>query len=344
MSVIDANTDVLPLQRLAAWMADNVPGFQGSLTARKFSGGQSNPTYLLQTPNAEYVLRRKPMGELLRGAHAVEREYRVMRALQDEAVPVPRVFALCEDPSVLGSAFFVMDMIHGRIFWDPTLPEVPKADRRSYYEAMNTTIAALHSVSVDQVGLQNYGKSGGYISRQVRLWSRQYLSDEVAGRLSPMDRLVDWLPAHLPSDDDETSIVHGDFRCDNLIFHPKEPRVIAVLDWELSTLGHPLADFTYHLMTYHMPQALPAGLLGTDLKSQGLPSEEEYIEWYCQRTDRGHIANLSFFKAFNLFRFAAIVHGIKGRLAKGNASSDQAENLVAHLDEIAEAAWAATGA
>ncbi|MEO1041792.1 MAG: phosphotransferase [Pseudomonadota bacterium] len=344
MSTVEVSTDQLPLDRLATWMVNNVRGFKGTLTARKFSGGQSNPTYQLQTPDAEYVLRRKPMGELLRGAHAIEREFRVMSALQNQSVPVPRVHALCQDTSVIGSSFFIMDMVHGRIFWDPTLPDIPKTDRRSYYRAMNETIAALHAVDLDEADLRDYGKIGGYITRQVGLWSRQYLDDEVAGRLAPMDRLVEWLPQHLPGTDDSTSIVHGDFRCDNLIFHPREPKVIAVLDWELSTLGHPLADFTYHLMTYQMPQALPAGLLGVDLEAHGIPTEEEYIDWYCQKTGRGQIDNLRFFKAFNLFRFAAIVHGIKGRLAKGNASSDQAESLVAHLDELAEAAWAATSA
>ncbi|NNK38286.1 MAG: phosphotransferase family protein [Xanthomonadales bacterium] len=329
----------LDADRLGAWMREHVTGFAGPIEIEKYPGGQSNPTYRISTPGRDYVLRRKPPGKLLPGAHAVEREYRVIRVLEDQDFPVPHGHALCEDPAVIGTPFYVMDRVEGRIFWNPRLPEVPAAERSGYYDAMCETIARLHRIDYVQAGLADYGKPGQFLQRQIGLWSRQYAQDEAAGRIDAMDRLVDWLPANIPDDGDPTAIIHGDFRCDNLIFHPDEPRIIAVLDWELSTLGHPLADFAYHLMTYRLPPSLPAGLGGEDLKALGLPSEAEYINAYCRHSGRSSIDNLDFYMAFNMFRLAAIIHGVKGRLLRGNASSDRADQLVGHLGALADAAW-----
>ena len=323
---------------LARWMDANVAGYRGPLTIEQFKGGQSNPTYKLITPARSYVLRRKPPGALLKGAHAIEREARVMSALGTAGFPVPHVHALCEDESVIGTPFFVMDMVEGRIFWKATLDQVPRDERPAYYDAMNATIAQLHGIAPDAVGLGDYGRPGDYFARQIGRWSKQYLGDAEAGRDPNMDRLVEWLPAHIPAGD-ETSIVHGDFRIDNLIFHPREPRVLAVLDWELSTLGHPLADFAYHLMMYRMPSVTIPGLAGVDLDAQNLPSEQDYVAAYCARTGRAGIPGLDFYLAFNLFRFAAIIHGIKGRAARGTAASPHAAALIADLPKIAELGW-----
>ncbi len=324
---------------LAEWMAAHVPGFDGgAVEASKFAGGQSNPTYRITTPGGEFVLRRKPPGDLLPGAHAVEREFRVMAALAPAGIPVPRVYDLCEDESVVGTPFFLMDLVEGRIFWDPTLPDVPRDERCACYDDMNRVIAALHQVDYEAVGLGDYGKPGNFFARQIHRWSRQYREDEAAGRIPAMDRLCEWLPDNIP-EGDETTIVHGDYRCDNLVFHPTEPRVIAVLDWELSTLGHPLADFTYHLMKYYTPSGLPAGMAGADTAALGLPSADEYVAAYCRRTGRDGIEHLDFYLAFNLWRLAAIIHGVKGRMLRGNASSDHARQLVSRLDALADAAW-----
>jgi len=328
--------DTAPLE---AWMQENVEGFEGPIAVDKFSGGQSNPTFKLTTPGGQYVLRRKPPGKLLPGAHAIEREYRIMSALEPLGFPVPHTYGLCEDPGVVGTPFFVMDMVPGRIFWNPTFPELPVGDRRDCYESMCATIAHLHRIDYESAGLGDYGKPGHFVERQIALWSRQYLQDEIAGRIGAMDRLVEWLPENVPDDAGAASIVHGDFRCDNLIFHPVEPRIVAVLDWELSTLGHPLADFTYHLMVYRLPPGLPASLYGVDFEALGLPDEAEYTAAYCAQTGRAGIPGLDFFLAFNMFRLAAIIHGVKGRLLRGNASSARADQLVSHLDVLAESAW-----
>lgn len=325
-------------QRLADWMTDNVEDFAGPLRIEEFKGGQSNPTYRLATPGRNYVLRRKPPGRLLRGAHAVDREARVMSALGPTGFPVPRVYALCEDDDVIGTAFFIMEMVEGRIFWDPTFADVPREERRAYFDAMNDTLAQLHAVDPVAVGLSDYGRPGSYLERQITIWSRQYLEDEDAGRDPNMDRLVEWLPANVP-DRDETAIVHGDYRCDNLIFHPQEPRVLAVLDWELSTLGHPLSDFAYHAMMYRMPAEISVGLAGLDHAALGIPSEAEYVEAYCRRTGRTGIPDYDFYIAFNLFRIAAILHGIKGRAARGNAASAEAGARASMLPELAALAW-----
>jgi aminoglycoside phosphotransferase (APT) family kinase protein len=325
-------------ERLADWMKANVAGFAGPLTVRQFKGGQSNPTYRLLTATASYVLRRKPPGHLLKGAHAVEREVQVLTALHSAAFPVPRVQGLCTDEAVIGTWFYVMDHIEGRIFWDMTLPDVARDQRPRYFEAMIETLARLHSLDYQAIGLADYGRPGNYFERQIARWSKQYLGDLEAGRDPHMDRLIEWLPAHLPPGD-ETRIVHGDFRVDNMIFHPSEPRVLAVLDWELSTLGHPLADFSYHLMMYRMPPMVTDGLKGADLAALNIPSESEYVAAYCRLTGRADIPHLDFYLAFNLFRFAAIAHGIKGRLARGTASSPYAIRMTETVPVLAGLAW-----
>jgi aminoglycoside phosphotransferase (APT) family kinase protein len=326
--------------RLEAWLADAVPDYAGPLAVEQFKGGQSNPTYRLVTPARSYVLRRKPPGKLLPGAHAVDREYRVISALHAQGFPVARAFALCEDESVIGTPFYVMAMVEGRIFWDATFPEVAADRRADYFDAMNATIAALHNVDPAAAGLGDYGKPGNYFERQIGRWSKQYLGDVEAGRVPAMDRLAEWLPRNVPQDDGDARIIHGDFRCDNMIFDATEPSVLAVLDWELSTLGHPLADFSYHLMMYRMPAGITAGLAGIDLAALNIPSEDEYVAAYCRRTGRDGIPHLDFYMAFNMFRLSAILHGIKGRVVRGTASSAHAEVAVAGLDGLAELGWA----
>ena len=327
-------------RRLAAWLEAHVETYSGPLSVEQFKGGQSNPTYRLLTPERSFVLRRKPPGALLRGAHAVEREAEVLMALGKVGFPVPRVHALCTDEAVIGTWFYVMDFVDGRIFWDARLPEVTREARPSYFDAMNETIARLHTIDYAAIGLDGYGRTGNYFERQISRWSKQYLADEAAGRDANMDRLVDWLPAHIPADD-ATSIVHGDYRVDNMIFHPTEPRVLAVLDWELSTLGHPLADFAYFLMMYRMPPLVVAGLLGADLRALNIPSEEEFVAAYCRRTGREGIPQLDFYVAFSLFRLAAIFHGIKARVARGTAASAHATRCGEALPELAAIAWRA---
>ena len=329
--------DIAALER---WMEQELADFRGPLGVEQFKGGQSNPTYKLITPTRSYVLRRKPPGKLLPGAHAVEREYRVIQALRRQGFPVANAFGLCTDEAVIGTAFYVMEMVEGRIFWEADLPQVSAAERRQYFDAMNATIAQLHSVDPVAAGLGDYGKAGNYFERQIGRWSGQYLADEEAGRVPAMDRLVEWLPANIPAGEDESRVIHGDFRCDNMIFHPAEPRVLAVLDWELSTLGHPLADFSYHLMMYRMPSGATTGLAGLDLAARNIPSEKEYVAAYCRRTGRDGIANLDFYIAFILFRLSAIVHGIKGRIVRGTASSAHADKMAASLEGFAELVWA----
>ena len=324
--------------KLAQWMTNHIAGFEGPLQVEQFEGGQSNPTYQLRTPKGDYVLRRKPSGELLKGAHAVEREARVLAALETTGFPVPHVYGLCTDGSIIGSWFYVMDMVQGRIFWDASFPDVEQAGRSGYLDAMNATLASLHRIDPASIGLEDYGRTGQYVQRQVARWSRQYLEDEQAGRNPDMDRLVQWLSEHIPADD-ETAIVHGDFRVDNMIFHPTEPRIVAVLDWELSTLGHPLADFAYHVMMYRMPRDILGGLAGIDLRSAGLPDEDAYVRAYCQRTGRAGVPDLDFYIAFNMFRFAAILHGIRGRAARGTAASAEADLMSSRLERVAALAW-----
>jgi aminoglycoside phosphotransferase (APT) family kinase protein len=303
------------------------------MSVKRFAGGQSNPTYRLETPSRNYVLRKKPSGKLLKGAHAVEREARIMSALADSGVPVPRVHAVCEDEAIIGTSFFVMDLVDGRIFWDATFPDVTIAERPAYFEAMNETIARLHSVDQVATGLSDFGRPGQYLERQIALWSRQYLGDEAAGRDPAMEELIAWLPKNIPKDQ-KTTITHGDFRCDNMIFHPSEPRILAVLDWELSTLGNPFADFAYHAMMYRMPPDIVAGLAGANLSSLNIPCEQDYVATYCRRLGISEIPSWEYFIAFNLFRLAAIFHGIKGRVIRGNASSEEALARAAKLPRL----------
>lgn len=324
---------------LTRWMKSNVPDFQGPLSVSQFAGGQSNPTYRLRTAQGDYVLRRKPPGILLKGAHAVDREFRIISALDKIGFPVPRPFGLCLDEDIIGTVFYVMEMVEGRNFQDTAFPELPHDQRPAHFDAMNETLAALHQLDPSAMGLTDYGRAGNYFARQVARWSRQYLDDADAGRLSAMDALIEWLPDNIPAEG-RTAIVHGDYRCDNMLFHPTEPRVVAVLDWELSTLGDPLADFAYHLMVYRMPPGFSTGLAGLDLPRLNIPSEEEYVSGYCRRTGRDGIERLDFYLAFSLFRLAAIIHGIKGRMIRGTASSPQAAAAAEQLDRIADLALA----
>jgi aminoglycoside phosphotransferase (APT) family kinase protein len=325
---------------LEAWMRREVEAFAGPLTVEQFRGGQSNPTYKLITPGQTYVLRRKPPGKLLPGAHAVDREYRVITALGGQGFPVARTYGLCLDEAVIGTPFYVMEMVEGRIFWDVAFPQVGDAERPAYFDAMNETIAALHLIDPEAAGLGDYGKPGNYFARQIARWTKQYQEDVEAGRVAAMDRLVEWLPQNLPPDEPRARVIHGDFRCDNMIFHATEPKVLAVLDWELSTLGHPLADFSYHLMMYRMPSGITTGLAGLDLPALNIPSEADYVAAYCRRTGREGIADVDFYMAFNLFRLAGIVHGIKGRVVRGTASSAHAGTMAASLEPLADLAWA----
>lgn len=346
-STEDANVGTTPVREgytfdegaLARWMADYVPGFAGPMSVEQFKGGQSNPTYKLVTPGHAYVLRRKPPGELLKGAHAVDREAKVLTGLEKGGFQVAHVHGLCTDESVIGTWFYVMDMVEGRIFWDATVPGVSNDERAAIFDAMNATMSKLHMVDYAAVGLGGYGRPGNYFERQIGRWSKQYLDDELAGRDPNMDRLIEWLPANIPADDDATSITHGDFRIDNMIFHPTEPKVLAVLDWELSTLGHPGADFAYNAMMYRMPPHIVAGLGGADIASLGIPSEADYVASYCRRTGRDAMPAYDFYVAFNFFRLAAIFHGIKGRVLRGTASSAQAQERVRVLPELFTLAW-----
>ena len=325
--------------RLAEWLFANVEGFRGPLHVAQFKGGQSNPTYKLSTPDRDYVMRRKPPGVLLPSAHAVNREYKVITALHAAGFAAPRTFGLCTDDRVVGTWFYIMDCVDGRVIWDTTFPDQPRERRAAHFDAMNATIAQLHSFDPAAIGLGDFGKPGNYFARQIARWSKQYVEDRDAGQVAAMDRLVDWLPANIP-DGEETSVVHGDYRCDNMIFHATEPKVVAVLDWELSTLGHPLADFSYHLMMYRMPPTASAGLVGRDLAALGIPTEAEYVSAYCARTNRPEgIPNLDFYVAYNMFRLAAIVHGIRGRVVRGTAASAHAKAMGETVEPLAEVAW-----
>lgn len=322
---------------LLGWMDAHVAPQPGPPRVSQFSGGQSNPTYRIETDGAAFVLRRKPPGPLLKGAHDVLREARVMKALGDAGFPVPRILGVCEDPAVLGTAFYLMEHVEGRIVWDPAMDLHAPSERMAVFDAMNATLADLHRLDVDRLGLGDYGRQGGFVARQTALWTRQYREDGDAGRDPHMDRLVDWL-AERDGLTDETSVIHGDFRIDNLILHADQPEVAAVIDWELSTLGHPLADFAYHLMTYRMPVHL-GGLHGRDLEALGVPSEADYVESYRRRSGRGSLPDLDVYVAFNMFRFAAIIHGIRGRVLRGNAVSPKARKRADEFPELARLAW-----
>ncbi|OHC94304.1 MAG: aminoglycoside phosphotransferase [Sphingomonadales bacterium RIFCSPHIGHO2_01_FULL_65_20] len=334
-----ASPDGFDLARLADWIAGSVDGFTGPIEVERFAGGQSNPTYRLRSPGGDYVMRTKPPGETLSSAHAVDREYRVMGALQDSTVPVPRVRALCEDPSVIGRSFYIMDFVQGDIFWRPDLPEIVRERRADYFDALNRTLASLHRIDPASVGLSAFGKDGDYLRRQIERWTQQYRAGHEAGRIDRMDRLAAWLAENVPQPGGR-SIVHGDFRINNVMFAPGQAQTVAVLDWELSTIGDPVTDFAYHLMAYRVPHDIQGGgLAGLDLDALGLPSEADYIDAYCERVGRTTLPNLQFHVAFNLFRFAAIIHGIKGRAMRGNASSTRADEVGAALETYVDLAW-----
>jgi aminoglycoside phosphotransferase (APT) family kinase protein len=326
-------------ERLSAHLAEHLPGFHGTLEVRQFQGGQSNPTYLLTTPTARYVMRSKPgpVAKLLPSAHAIEREFHVMRALASHGIPVPRTLLLVTDESVIGRAFYLMGHVDGRIFWDQSLPGMSVADRSAIYDEMNRVIARLHQVDIERAGLSDYGKAGNYFERQIGRWSKQYRASETEN-LPAMNRLIEWLPTHIPPGD-ETSVVHGDYRMDNLVFHPTEPRIVAILDWELSTLGHPLADFSYHCMSWHIPPGAFRGIAGLDLVALGIPSEAEYIRRYCERTARAAIEHWSFYLAYNLFRIAAILQGVYKRATEGMGASDNSLAAGERVKALADLGW-----
>ena len=329
-------------ERLAPYLATHVAGFAGPLSIRQFKGGQSNPTYLLTTPSKRYVLRRKPPGQLLASAHAVDREYKVITALgQHTDVPVPRTHVLCTDDAVIGTWFYLMDHVEGRIFWDPSFPDVAPEMRRAHALALCDALARLHRVQPEAAGLGDYGKPTGYLSRQIARFSKQYLEDTAGGRIDSMERVIDWLPRNMPVREPPAAVVHGDYRSDNAVVHPTEPRVVAILDWELSSLGDPLADFAYHLMAYRLP-SLSIPMLGDrDPAALGLPTEAEYVAHYERVTGfQLEPRDLEFYLAFGMFRLAGIFHGIRSRVVRGTAVSAQARQYAQFTDSIADLAWA----
>ena len=334
---------------LATFMRHHVEGFSGDLAVEQFKGGQSNPTFRLSAGGKRYVLRRKPPGVLLPSAHAVDREFRVISALAKTDVPVARAYALCEDATVIGTAFYIMDCVEGRILWDPTLPQMTTMDRAAHYDEMNRVIAQLHRVDPVAIGLADYGRPGNYIERQVGRWTKQYRAAETE-TIDAANQLIDWLPKHVPAQEnagDETRIVHGDFRIDNVIFHPTEARILAVLDWELSTLGHPLVDFAYHCMVWRMLSGGgngSRGLAGLDVSTLGIPTEASYLQRYLQRTARDQssvsAADWNYYLVFNMFRLVGILQGIMARALQGNASSERALEAGRRARPLAEQAWA----
>jgi len=333
--------DVLPAHRfdeakLRAYLADRIEGAGEGFQVRQFQGGQSNPTFLIDAGGRRYVLRKKPPGQLLPSAHQVEREYRIMAALRDTDVPVPNVRLLCEDPSVIGTAFYLMDYIEGRVFTDPMLPELDRDTRPLVFEQLAGTLARLHRVDWRAVGLADFGRPDGYIARQIDRWTKQYQASKT-GDLPAMDKLMAWLPENAPALD-ETSIAHGDYRLGNAMYHPQRPELVAVLDWELSTLGHPLADLAYCCLPYHMPEGA-RGLGGRDLSAQGIPDEEAFLRSYCREAGRDEIPHWNFFLAFALFRSAAITQGVYARALQGNASNANAHFAGAHARLLAELGW-----
>lgn len=325
--------------RLEQYMRANVATYSGSLEVEQFRGGQSNPTYRLSAGGRNYALRRKPPGKLLPSAHAVEREFRVITALHGVGFPVARPYVLCEDESVIGTAFYIMDCVEGRVLWDQALPGMARAERRAIWDELNRVIALLHSIDYRAVGLEDFGKAGSYVERQIARWTKQYRASETE-RIEAMDNLIDWLPRNIPPGD-VTSVVHGDYRLDNTIFHPREPKILAVLDWELSTLGDPLADFSYHCMSWHIPPGKFRGIEGLPLDELGIPTEREYINMYCRRSGRAGIdpTTWDFYMAYNLFRIAAITQGIKKRVVDGTAASAHAVEAGSKAPLLAELGW-----
>lgn len=329
----------LDLTRLAAYLKHNIADYAGPLSLQRFKGGQSNPTYQLTTPHRNYVLRRKPPGVLLPSAHAVDREFRVIKALFDAGFPVPRPFVLCDDTAVIGTMFYVMEMVEGRVLWEMDLPGMSKAERGAIYDAMVSTLAHLQQLDIRQLGLEDFGKPTDYFARQITRWGKTYVVSETE-KITDMDKLNAWLPAHIPAKD-ECSLVHGDYRMDNMIMHPTEPRVIAVLDWELSTLGHPLGDFTYHLLPWLIPSIgdRVSNLGGLDLPALGIPTLDQYIARYCALTGRHEIPHLEFYSAYTVWRVAAIYQGIIKRVEEGTAANSEAPKTADLVRELAAIAW-----
>ncbi|QYJ81528.1 phosphotransferase family protein [Shewanella aegiceratis] len=328
----------LDLDTLQPYLEAQVAGFKGPMQVEKFAGGQSNPTFKLTTASGTYVLRRQPPGKLLKSAHAVDREYRVLKALADTDVPVAKVYHLCEDTGVIGSMFYLMEYCEGRIYWDAALPEVSREERGQLYDEMNRVLAALHNVDIDKVGLSDYGRPGNYFQRQFDRWSSQYRASQT-GHIEAMEALMTWLGSNIPQDDGRVSLVHGDYRLDNLMFHPTEPKAVALLDWELSTLGHPFADLGYLCMQMRMPAiGTVSGLRGKNLAELGIPDEQAYVNSYCQRTGIDKIDNFGFYIAFSFFRLAAIIQGVAKRAIDGNASNKNAAELGQHVGPLAEMA------
>ncbi len=330
-------THKLDEKALGDYLQAHVDGFEGPLEIRQFKGGQSNPSYFLVTPQKQYVLRKKPPGKLLPSAHAVDREFKVLSGLYGTGVPVPRTYCLCEDESIIGTIFYVMDFVDGDIEWDPALPHFNNEQRFAAFDSMNAAIAKLHQVDYKAAGLEDFGKPTDYLARQINRWTKQYKASETES-IPEMDKLMEWLPDNIPAGD-ETSIVHGDYRLDNTIIDRSSKEVIAILDWELSTLGHPLADFSYHCMTWRLEPELFRGLYGLDLKSLGIPTEEEYVKLYCQRTGRSEIPNWDFYMAYNMFRLSAILQGIMGRVVDGTASSQHAVDMGKRAKPLAKKGW-----
>ncbi len=337
-TVAPTGTDLLDEAKLAAWMEAHVEGFTGPLTQGKFAGGQSNPTYRIDSPSGSYVLRRKPFGPLLPSAHAVDREYKVIAGLHPTGFPVARPYGLCTDDSVVGSWFYIMAMVEGRTIWDGAMPGATPASRRAHYEAMIDTLAALHTIDVEAAGLADFGRPGNYFGRQVERWTKQYRLSETE-TMPEMERLIQWLPATLP-EQTRTSVVHGDYRIDNMIFDATEPKVLAVLDWELSTLGDPLADFTYVAMAWVTENSGRSGVSDLDRASLGIPELDEMVTRYCAATARDSIPDLDWYFAYNFFRLAGIIQGIKKRVIDGTANSAHAKGMSARVNPLAERAWA----
>lgn len=318
------SANVPDLGKLDSYLSNHIGGFASLRSISKFAGGQSNPTYHLLADSGEYVLRRKPPGKLLKSAHAVDREFRVISALADTDVPVARAYHLCEDEGIIGSMFYVMSFVDGRVLWDPALPELDNAQRAAIYDEQNRVLAALHSVDVAAAGLADFGKPGNYFERQVGRWTSQYQLSETE-TIEPMNELIEWLPANMPIDDGQVSLVHGDYRIDNMIFDHDGAGMLALVDWELSTLGHPFADLAYQCMQWRLPNAAGTrGLADVDRAALGIPGEQQYIETYCRRTDRAGISDWTFYLAFSFFRLASIVQGVKKRALDGNASGKRA--------------------
>ncbi|MEI9992361.1 MAG: phosphotransferase family protein [Rhizomicrobium sp.] len=336
-----AGAHAFDVKKLEAYLADRIEGFQTPLEVRQFKGGQSNPTYQLVTPNRKYVMRRKPPGKLLPSAHAVDREFKVISALYPNDFPVARPYLLCEDESIAGTMFYVMDCVEGRVLWEALLPGMEKKERWAIYDATNETLARLHNLDYVKIGLEDFGKPTAYVARQIARWTKQYQLSETE-KIAEMDKLIDWLPKHLPAEG-RPSVVHGDYRLDNMILHPTEPKVLAVIDWELATIGDPLADFTYHLMQWQMlPGGTSAGtqsLISADLDALGIPTMEQYVKMYCERTGRRETPNMDYYAAYNFFRLAGILQGIVGRVRDGTAANANAAQNAGAVRPLAERAW-----